>query len=210
MNNVIGSTRTIILGTLFALNALFFLVDSYYLQDQASMAVREKSSIDRETQTLRSETDQIISRSEELDRKADVFERLIQNGFLNDQNRVTVRDSFNLMAGVTNLIDASYNVSRAEVVESERLNEAGFNLLKSQVEVEISAIDDLKIYNFLYLIAHKYPGLVNIQSAKITKTAEVTADSLRAMNNDNPKPLVSGYIAFDWISVAPLDRNSGG
>lgn len=209
-NNIIGTSRTIVIGVLIAINALVFLSKTYYLDEQKRQATRSLSGIQSETRQMQTETRQIVERSEELLRKSVAFEELRQEGILNDQNRVTVRDSFNMMAGVTELIDASYSVSPAEPVENDMLERAGYKLLQSNVEVEMAAINDVKMYNFLYLIANKYPGIVNIKTVEVSKTAEVTANALRAMNSDNPRPLVEGFVSFDWISVAPLDSGDGG
>lgn len=207
MNNVIGPQRTMILGFLLFFNAAAFLVQNYYLEEEKQIAERELRTINSETQKLKRETAKLKEDTEELLESLATFENLLDKGFINNQNRVTVRDSFNLMASVTQLINADYSVSIAEELKNTLLTKAEHNLLKSTVNVQVSAIDDVKIYKFLYLIANKYPGIANIKSVNVDKTSEVTADALRSMNSENPNPLVSGTVEFDWISVTPISNN---
>ena len=208
MNNLIGPQSTMILVVLLALNASIFLIQSYYLEEEKKSAERQLQSINSETQKLKTETSKLKKDTRELLNNLSTFETLLEKGGINNQNRVTVRDSFSLMASVTQLINADYSVSSADELENIRLSKADHNLLKSTVNLQVSAIDDVKIYKFLYLIANKFPGITNIKSINVEKTSEVTADALRSMNSENPEPLVSGTVEFDWISVTPVSNNS--
>lgn len=206
-NNVIGPRRTLILAILVALNAAAFFLQSSYLEDENLRVQRQHNILNNEIRNLRRDTADILEKSEELQAQVIVFDDLINDGFLNDQNRVTVRDSFNLMASLSRLIDADYDVSRASVIEAKQLKDAGYNILKSEVSVSVSAVDDIKIYNFLHLIANRYPGVVNIKSIALKKDEDVEIEALRGLNPKTPKPFASAEIRFEWISVSGDDPN---
>lgn len=210
MTDMVGKNRVVILAILLIANVLFYAGDTYYVKKNAQQANNELRNVKSKTQQFKNQTREILEDNEKLKQRSAIYEDLIEKGFVNDQNRVTVRDSFNLMATVTQLVNANYEVSRAEVIKDKTLQSVGYNLLKSQVKVEMSAIDDVKIYNFLYLIANKYPGIANIKSLNVEKESEITAGALRRMNNAEPSPIVSGFVEFDWVTVAPFDNENGG
>lgn len=210
MTDIIGKNRVVILAILLVANIMFYAGDTYYVKKNAQNANSELRAVKSKTQQFKNQTREVLEDNENLRKRSAIYENLIDKGFVNDQNRVTVRDSFNLMATVTQLVNANYEVSRAEVLEDKTLQSVGYNLLKSQVKVEMSAIDDVKIYNFLYLIANKYPGIANIKSLNVEKESEITAEALRRMNSAEPSPIVTGFVEFDWVTIAPFDNENGG
>lgn len=207
MNNIIGTKRTIILAILISINAGFYVLDNMYLSDQNQAVSRELRKLESEVSTLKTDTRKIEERNEELVEMAEQFESLLRQGYINNQNRVTVREGFDLMANMSRLIDAEYSVSRANIVENNFLNEAGYNFLKSDVEVRMTAIDDTRLYDFAHLIVNKYPGISNIIEFDVQKRSEVTAAALRRMSSSNPEALVSGRMEFQWLSIAPKEND---
>lgn len=210
MKETVGTKRIILLVAFLLFNGLVYAGNTFYINNNKESSRSLLQSIEKDTRNLNKKARDIREDNEELNRLSDKYEKLLRKGFVNDQNRVTVRDSFNLMANVTQLISAQYNVSRAEVMEDSDLLASNHRLLVSNAQVELSAIDDVKIYNFVYLIANKYPGLANIKSFRINKKKDITAQALRGMNSSNPEPIVTGTVNFEWISISPIQGQSGG
>ena len=210
MKNTIGTHRTVLLAILIAVNAAFYALDNMYLSEEYASANRNLRSLQSEVKALKRDTRQIVQRNKELDKMAGKFEDLVRQGYLNNQNRVTVREGFDFMASTARIIDAEYSVSRAQIVENKFLKDAGYNLLKSDVEVRLSAIDDMRLYDFAYLVVHKYPGITNLIDFSVKKKSEVTASVLRRMNSSEPQALVTGRLEFSWYSIAPAKDNKEG
>lgn len=210
MNNPIGPIRTSALVVLAALNVGVFALNNFFLHDMNAQMRREHNAIKNETLKLQNEANDLREGSEELKKMADIYTIAKDRGFINDQNRVTVRDSFNILAGVTNLLKADYKVERAQQLENEGLSKAGYVILKSNVEVEIEALDDVKIYNFVYLLTNKFPGITNLKRVQVKREQDITLDTLKVLEKDPTKEMVRGYVNFDWVSVAPVEGVSGG
>ncbi len=197
----IGGKRLLTAVVLVAINAVILAALYWYIVEENDNLQRQLKRKDSAIRNAQTQVSEIRYDREKLVELQDDYERILESGFLQNQDRLIIQRNFDEMANVSKIINANYNATRGQIIENNEAKEAGYALIKTDLRVDLSAIDDIKLYNFLYLIDHYYPGLTNIQRFKIEKVKELSKASLIKMTRDDPEPLVEGALEFEWLSM---------
>lgn len=210
MINVLGRRRLTILG---ALTGVCVLLGAFYL----AVLFPQVSASDRMLRSMRGD----VSGMEENARaaraayqefqinKAD-YDRIVQVGFFNPQDRLLIRERFQSMKKDAGVINARYTMDPAEIVPSPLVEDAGYRLLRSRMEVTIESADDLGIYAFLYALGNEFPGRVSLTDVVLIRTDKGMNDALYAqLATNNPPALVNATVKAEWYSLVALKDVAG-
>jgi hypothetical protein len=81
-------------------------------------------------------------------------------------------------------------------------------MVRSNVRMSFSALTDNSVYNFIYDLQHKLPGVVLISDLKITKTDELSRNIVsQAVSRHTLTPMVKGELTFMWLGIRPAPEN---
>lgn len=83
-------------------------------------------------------------------------------------------------------------------------------MIKSTVHITMGALTDNSVYNFIYDLQHKLPGIVLVSELKLTKKEELSRTNvLQAVNQHNIIPMVAGELTFVWVGIRPNAEGAG-
>lgn len=181
------------------------VISVYFLHTKGSLEDIE-NTIDRSKDNIRDIEAQIseikYDRQKIIELEAQ-YKDILDAGYLENQDRIIIQRNFDRMADVSKIINANYTATRGEVLPDDQAEEAGYALVKTDIRVSLESIDDIKIYDFLYLIDQFYPGITNMRSIRVEKVRELSRASLMEMTGSEPEPLAEGAVEFEWISLVP-------
>lgn len=192
------------MGLLVMAGLVAAMVGAHYM-----ILLPHKESVERELrnlkstiQTRRSETEQLRKEFAELDRVKFRYNQLLNYGFLSDQNRIFARAKINELKDTSGVIAARYEIKPVEKEENRKIEEAGHQLLKSEIVFTIDAFDDVDVYKFIYLLNHGFPGQISIDSIDIKRVRDVTVPLLQSIGTGARTPLVEGRVVAHWYSIS--------
>lgn len=199
---ILGRNRVTLLAVLAVLN----IVSAYAVyQYIGPMRVTSDSELSKAKNALEAKRAEIKKLKEEyalLQNQLEYFKDLEARGFFNDQNRVAAQESFEKLRTISGVLRARYNIAAGELIEDPRAVDANYVVLKSPIVVDLDSIDDIDVYSFLKLIQDRFPGKVDIASMEITKSNEISAETLKKIGEGTPVPLVTSKFEFEWTTMA--------
>ncbi len=206
MMSVIGPKRMLILGCLIAFNAL--LAAAIYLMiiphNQTLQAQLDQTR--GQVSTARSETERLRTEFSDIQKQKAEFERLGEAGFFTAQDRVKARDRFEAIQKYSRVISASYDIKPAQIERNPDLTTASQVMLTTPVSVDVDALDDMDLYNFMYMIENAFPGYAGIANLEITRTREIDDVTLREIGSGVPAVMIKGKFDFDWKTIVPESK----
>lgn len=80
-----------------------------------------------------------------------------------------------------------------------------YNLSSSKIKLNISAIIDVDIFNFIKELETVFPGFVSVEHLEIKRTKVPLASALTAIASGNKPDLLEAEININWLTVP--DKN---
>ena len=201
----IGAKRALILVVLTGALAVFFGSAEYIFKPQAQetqmqldAAMNEKSQLQREIEKM--QADFLL-----FEKQKGYFEAISKMGFFNDQDRVLARERFDTMQKLSKIISARYEIKAANLLTDESPPETGFVVMESPITVNLSAVDDIDVYRFIYYLNYSFPGHITINSIAMKREAEITPEVLKQLGTGNPPEVISAQLELDWRTMARKD-----
>lgn len=75
-------------------------------------------------------------------------------------------------------------------------------VLQSTVKIVFSALSDSSVYNFIYDLQHKLPGIVMVSGLRLTKNSEISQTAAAtALTNHTIPSIVTGEISLVWLGI---------
>lgn len=206
MIGVLGIKRVIVLAALVAINVLLAASAYMYLAPEIIKKEREMRSVRGEVGTLRSDIDRMQVEFEQLEDQKAEFERLAADGFLRDQNRRQAELVFNTIQKRSGVTKATASVEPGSIEDNAEAQKAGHKVLSSPMQVQLQAVDDINVYNYLHLIEHYFPGHVEIEEVFIERKARVTGTILKAIAGGQNPTMVEADIKMVWKTLISEDK----
>lgn len=204
--NTIGVQRVIVIFILaaFAAGTAFL----YYAQllPQKENVERELRSANAQVSSMRGKLQEIREEFASFEQSEQQFKKLEETGFFNDQNRVFARERIESLQTQSRVKSVQYQVSRADIQESEDADRAGYALLSSPIRIELEAFNDMDIFRFIDLFQKNFPGHIMLNGIDLKKERNVNEATLRAIGVGDDVTMVSAQINAEWWSMAPQDN----
>ena len=160
--------------------------------------MNEKSQLQREIEKM--QADFLL-----FEKQKGYFEAISKMGFFNDQDRVLARERFDTMQKLSKIISARYEIKAANLLTDESPPETGFVVMESPITVNLSAVDDIDVYRFIYYLNYSFPGHITINSIAMKREAEITPEVLKQLGTGNPPEVISAQLELDWRTMARKD-----
>jgi len=163
------------------------------------------------TRELKSYTSRVNSRLSEARKLRDdyvlaqerkhIFEALEKSGIFNDQNRLLFQNVMVDLQQVSGVLNAGYEIDPAEVESNNSAERADHVVLKSDISFDVSSMDDIKIYEFMFWLKQGLPGHVMFDSIALKRTGTVDDEIIKTISLSGPLPLMEAKIKVQWRSM---------
>lgn len=203
MIHVIGVKKSLMVLGLVAVNILLCAVVYLYLQPQQAIEKQKLAQISTEVSTLRSDIARMQLEFEQIEAQKEEFQNLEKDGFFKDQSRRQAQDVFKAIQQKSGVNVAIANISAGKIEENEDAKKTNYNVLKSEVDLKIEAVNDVDIYHYLFLIEHYFPGHAAIESFNVKREADITGTVLRGIASGANPALVKADIKMLWRTMIP-------
>lgn len=210
MLNILGAKR--VFGLLIMVLLVGGLAAAHYLflVPEGEKTQRTLNAIKSEVSGRRDETERLRTEFQQLGEVKARYEQLSRFGFMNEQDRVFARGKMAELQKESGVIAARYEISPVEELKNERLEAAGYVLIKSQIKMEVDAFDDTDVFRFIHLLSSGFPGQATIKTIEIKRELDVTVPVLQGIGTGNSTPLVKAKIDVEWYSVRKKPATAGG
>jgi len=208
---VLGTKRLIILGALIVINVLVGSLTYFYLVPRGVKLSSELTAVTGSLTQKRGETERLRLQFSQINDQKALFQVLETTGFFSDQNRASASKRIDDIQQFIRILSVKYNIKAAEVIQSEKLAEPGYVILRSPIEVNIDAMDDIDIYNFVYWMENTFSGYLTLKELKLERASDINEAILRQIGNGVSAPLIKASLVFSWstlIKKAPVDPNA--
>lgn len=198
----IGLKRSLLLFVLAGGLAALFAANEMLLKPKIEESQRELNTSMGELGRLQGEVTKMRADFETFETQKAFYDTISRMGFFNEQDRVLARERFDTMQKLSKIISARYEIKAANILTGETSPDTGFVVMESPITVELSAVDDLDVYRFLYYLNYGFPGHITINSLDIERKAEITPNVLKEIGTGNPPQIVSAKMELDWRTMA--------
>lgn len=200
---VLGIRRVALLVGLVALNALLAATIYLYFEPQSNKVERDLRAVKGEVSTLQSDINRMEVEFTQLEDQKAAFQVLEDDGFFKNQSRRQAETIFNEIQKRSGVNSAVATIDAGVIEENEEAKKAGYMVLKSPVHITISALDDVSIYHYIFLIENYFPGHASIEEINMTRKADVSGTILRSIASGANVPLVGAEIDLLWRTMIP-------
>lgn len=202
MKEILGLNRILLIVVLIGLVGATWAYATYVI-------VPEREAAERNYNGLKSQVTARIEEIRKLKEEYAILQNQLRNykiiearGFFNDQNRVDAQKKFDELQELSGLLKAGYTISPGNMIENPEAAMANYVLLESPIQVNMEALDDVDVYNFIKLVVERYPGAIDLTSLKLDRDEEVSATVLRQIGAGKPNKMITAQINFRWRTMA--------
>lgn len=198
----IGLKRALLLFILAGGLVALFAANEMLLKPKIDESQRQLNTSMGELGRLQGEVTKMRADFETFETQKAFYDTISRMGFFNEQDRVLARERFDTMQKLSKIISARYEIKAANILTGETAPETGFVVMESPITVELSAVDDLDVYRFIYYLNYGFPGHITINNLDIERKAEITPNVLKDIGTGNPPQIVSAKMELDWRTMA--------
>lgn len=203
MIKVIGFQRVLLLMVLAGLLALFFAYSTYGLTPEIKQTERQLRVNRKEVGELTEDVNKLVEGMKTYESQKGTFEVLQNKGFFDPQNRLETRQRIKEMREESRLLSVGIDIGSAVEEQNELAKEAGLKVLNTDISFTLDALEDIDIYNFIYLMNYGFPGQVIINTLSIKKQQDITQPLLRKLGSGDHETLVKANLTANWRTLVP-------
>lgn len=197
----IGLKKTIILAVLVLTLAGLAAIYELSLVPKVTEARQKLDAVNAEVASLQSDVDEMRADFVLFQKEKKLYDDIERMGFFNNQDRVLARERFDTLQKLSKVISARYEIKSANVVEVGNPESVEYVVLESPISVELSALDDLDAYRFIYFLNYGFPGHITIENMSMARTEEVTAEILKRIGTGSPPQMVNAKLSVMWRTM---------
>lgn len=205
MINVLGTKRLIVITVITAINAVLAAALFLYLQPQNVKIERDLQSTRGQISSKRADIGRLRVEYQQIQEEQVFFGGLEDAGFFSDQDRLLARRRMQEIIEQSGVLSASYDIAPRTEITNSKAEEADHVQLRSQITVNIEALDDTDFYEFVYLVENGFPGQTSIQEINVERVLDVNETVLRSVGTGSNPVMVRGRISFTWNTLVPRD-----
>lgn len=206
MIGLIGTKRLIILISLLAVNAALGSILYFYVMPENEKTSRQLSALKSQVNQTRNDTYELENNYKLIQEQKFDYENLVKAGFFQAQDRLAFRRRMGEIQRYSNVLRASFDIPPANIEENEGAEKADHVVLRSRVSVDIDALDDIDLYNFIFWIENGFPGHTGITRLSMKREQDIDDKTLRQIGSGSEVILVSGSIEYDWRTMVPKNQ----
>ncbi len=197
----VGIQRLLKLIILLVVNGILGAGIYLYILPEGEASQRQHKAIKSEVSRLRNDINTIEVRLAELKENEKEFKRLLQKQFISDQDRVTIRSVIDDMTKRSGVRGLNYNIEPIQYVEHDHSYALNYDLIKSNVSMNMTSLIDLEILALQSMINAEFPGHTIIEKITYERTNPITKENLAKISTNESIDFMKGEIVFGWYSL---------
>lgn len=203
MIRVVGLKKVFLLFLLAMFLVVSFLYTSYSMKPTLSKTTVNLRNVKSDISEMQADMDALVEGLQKFERQKEQFEFVKNSGFFDPQNRVEIRNRFNVMQQESRLLSARYTISPAVTEDNQKAADAGYKVLNTKITFILEALEDVDIYKFLHLLNHGFPGHVSIENVTLSREKEITQPLLRKIGSGDFETLIQASVTATWRTMIP-------
>lgn len=203
MIKAVGYNKILLIVILGALLVATFLYNKEYLAPELLNQQRKLAAINSEISTMTNDLDQLRNQLSQFEKEKEDFASIQALGFFDSQNRVETKKLISQMQRESRLLTARYTVKPAQYISDDKTLEAGYKILKTDMNFKLEAIEDVDIYKFIYLLNYGFPGQLHINDFVISKEADITLPLIRKIGVGQSESIIGATLNITWQTMVP-------
>lgn len=211
MIKLIGVKRLMIIAILLGLAGVLGGVSYLYLIPKNMTLGQDLNKLKSDITFRRSEVDRFRQEMAEIQSEKNTFESMQKIGFLGEQSRLAAAKRIEAIQSYSRVLSANWNIAPGGVDTGERseaAKDANRIIFKSEITVNLEALDDADVYSFVYLMENAFIGHVAVRSMDLDRVLDLNEVTLRQIGSGIPAILVKAKIVFDWKTLMTQDQVS--
>lgn len=201
MIKLIGARRLMIIVVLAGLCAVMGAASFMLIKPQNVKVERELQQLKSDISFKRSETSRFREEMTEIQNEKNTFQSLQSLGFLGEQSRLEARKRIEAIQSYSRILSARYNIAPGKVENAETAADADQVLLKSEVVIDLDALDDADVYKFISLMENAFIGHVSVTSLEMDRVLDLNEVTLRQIGSGIPAVLVKAKLVLNWQTL---------
>lgn len=203
MIGILGTKRIILLVSFVVINGLLAAALYLHLKPDLLIKDRDLRGLRGEVSTLRTDIDRMQVEFEQLEVQKAEFEALEADGFFKDQSRRQAEKILEEIQKSSGVGKAIASIKAGVLEENEEATKAAHKILRSPIEINIEAFDDVNIFHYIFLVQNYFPGHVAVEKLRIQRDADVSSTVLRAISTGANPTLVRAKLELVWRTMIP-------
>lgn len=110
------------------------------------------------------------------------LENLSHKKFYHPENRLIAGKYIETVGKTLHALQYTFEPERSGDLE-------GFRYKVTKIVIDISALLDTEVYDFIQKLSHDFPGILHLSEVNL------------ALNTESPPPYIKGMLAFEWYSM---------
>lgn len=190
-------------GAIAAGAVIFFIVATFFIQD-------EITSEEQEQRVLRSNIQSLAAQISNLERKHGIvnnsiteFRRLkdrLQRGDFRI-NRDQATDIFDTLRRKYRISNLSMTVTPKDVMRGADLERPTAEVTISEASLEFDAMSDVHVFSFIQEATQTLPGFLRITRFKMSRQRKITPDVYVSVSKGEQPRMVSAEVSFMWLGI---------
>ena len=203
MIKIIGYNKALLILILCASMVLLFLYNQKMLMPNLQKQERQLRTAQSEISKMTGDMDQLRNSLEKFEKEKLDFERVQKLGFFDLQDRVKADATVSAIQRESRLIAAKYSIKPASTISNQKLRDAGYKILNTDMDFDLEAIEDNDIYKFIYILNYGFPGQIIIKNLDISRPVKVTQPILRKIGGGEAVAVVKASLKVSWQTMVP-------
>lgn len=201
MIKLIGAKRLVIIAVLAGLCAVLGASSFMLIKPQNEKVDRELRQLKSDISFKRSETNRFREEMAEIQNEKNTFQSLQSLGFLGEQSRLEARKRIEAIQSYSRILSARYNIAPGKVENTATATDADQVLLKTEIVIDLDALDDADIYKFISLMESAFIGHVSVTSLELERVLDLNEVTLRQIGSGIPAVLVKAKLVLNWQTL---------
>lgn len=204
--NILGIRRIILLAVLVALNGLMAAVIYNYLSPETQKSEALLRNVTSENQRLQINIMRMHDEFKQIDNLKDRFAKLRADGFFSEQDRRSAEARLTTIKEQSGVNSALVSIASAQAERTGLADQAKHRIMVTDMDIEITALDDVSVYRYWNLMKSKFPGHVQLESFSIRRINELDQNALTMVANGQNIDVVRAEMAVKWRTLLPNHR----
>jgi hypothetical protein len=206
MIRAIGFQRVVIILALIGACVAMEVFNYTIATPQKKKTTTELQSVQGKISSMRKDLEAMQTNMGIFEARRALFAEMQTKGMFGTQDRVEARDQVNTIQKASKVLNARYEVKPATLEAHDVPDNFDYAVIKSDIRIALSAVDDTDIYRFIYFLNYAYPGHITIRDLAMSRTLKIDEYLLKEVGHGRAPAIVEGTLELEWRTLARKDE----
>ncbi len=188
---------------LAALNVALLAVFFSYLEPLSSDLEFRRNNLHNSSVRVRASMDVAAMELEKLAQSGDAYAKLLEQGFLDPQDRLEASKLLDRLRKVYGLTSISYEIAPERTFDDPLVRNSGFTVTSTTITIKMGGLLDTDLIEFVRAVVDELPGQVRLVTLVLERLPTPTDESLAILRDGRSVDLVTGEAVIEWRTLRP-------